>query len=187
MDSDSDDDEEDARRRAELASCVVTCEEVARQGESERRQKPRPAPVAPEEAGEAAAPVDGGTSDFLAKTLSALLAKSFDPQLAEGVWDLRGGADARTPPSQLRLFACSTWTHAHAPVWPEADAAEGVLPRELRDKKIDKKAKRLAKEAKRLEKERRKASKSESGLNVRSEHKSSKHSKSAKLREASSQ
>ena len=125
MSDSSSEDEDEARRRKELASCVVTAEQVSTQGESERKRRRPAPPPADAEAGDGAAgkssstaddPQDrGGTSYYLASTLSASLGRTLEFTL--GVWDEWASKVSRTEAcSQLRLFNGSSTTVAHTPV-----------------------------------------------------------------------
>ena len=151
-DSDSSEDSDDARRRAEILSCVVTTDEVRASGSG-------PPPRSDEQP-------SGGFREHSARKLHALLDSRV--HVSDGVWEARArrakkrlkAAPASPPRSELRLFVASTTLHAHgeggSPPVRAADAGTVVDavadPGARRERKRDKRERREQKREKREKK-----------------------------------
>lgn len=136
--SDSDSDAEEAARFAAMASCVMSAAEVLASAPPSKRKPPPPQPKPPRAArGNASDGEDHGDDDdvtedaatrapptshnrlfckLTGERLHALLAKTFESRLAEGVWGPSGGPCKGS--SQLRIFPGSSVTQPT--LWPPA-------------------------------------------------------------------
>lgn len=135
--SDSDSDAEEAARFAAMASCVMSAAEVLASAPPSKRKPPPPQPKPPRAArGNASDGEDHGDEDdetedaattapptshnrlfskLAGERLHALLAKTFESRLAEGVWGPSGRSKGS---SQLRIFPGSSVTQPT--LWPPA-------------------------------------------------------------------
>ena len=112
MSSDSSESEGEARRRIEMASCVMNAAEVLASAPPSKRRKsaPRQAPAVDgeEQDGGEVQNVDRPFRRMSIERLHLLLAKSFDARLADGVWGAVDNHDGST--STLMMFASSVQT-----------------------------------------------------------------------------
>jgi len=137
--SDSDSDAEEAARFAAMASCVMSAAEVLASAPPSKRKPPPPQPKPPRAArGNASDGEDHGDDDdetedaattapptshnrlfskLAGERLHALLAKTFESRLAEGVWGPSGRSKS-TARAQLRIFPGSSVTQPT--LWPPA-------------------------------------------------------------------
>ena len=123
-DSDSSSESEgEARRRAEMASCVMNAAEVLASAPPSKRRPPakRPATCSDDEGEEQATEgqqqVDRPFKRMTGERLHELLAKTFDARVADSVWErISLGSTVLPPIGQLLLFATSS-TSQPTP-WP---------------------------------------------------------------------